>query len=82
MEWVPEMDVSVRNIQHQRFLILFFSIADSIGGDAYWSLGASFISDIPKKSSWPVKLHAWVNAGRLEGIDRSMFLYHSTIAHP
>ncbi|EKM75679.1 hypothetical protein AGABI1DRAFT_116270 [Agaricus bisporus var. burnettii JB137-S8] len=46
--------------------------SDSIGGDAYWSLGASFISDIPKKSSWPVKLHAWVNAGRLEGINRTI----------
>ncbi|KAF9445599.1 hypothetical protein P691DRAFT_805471 [Macrolepiota fuliginosa MF-IS2] len=46
--------------------------SDSIGGDAYWSLGASVISDIPKRPSWPVKLHAWVNAGRLEGINRSL----------
>ncbi|KXN80814.1 SAM50-like protein SPAC17C9.06 [Leucoagaricus sp. SymC.cos] len=45
---------------------------DSIGGDAYWSLGASIISDIPKKPSWPVKLHTWVNTGRLEGINRSL----------
>lgn len=48
-------------------------IADSLGGDAYWSLGASVISNIPKKPSWPVKLHAWVDAGKLEGIDRSTY---------
>ncbi|KAL9709920.1 hypothetical protein Ac2012v2_006980 [Leucoagaricus gongylophorus] len=45
--------------------------SDSLGGDAYWSLGASIISDIPKKPLWPVKLHGWVDAGRLEGIDRT-----------
>ena len=45
--------------------------ADSLGGDLYWSAGLSLISDIPKKPHWPVKLHGWVNAGRLDVVDRS-----------
>ncbi|TFL02734.1 mitochondrial protein [Pterulicium gracile] len=45
--------------------------ADSLGGDAYWSAGLSLISDIPKKPHWPVKTHAYVNAGRLDCLDRS-----------
>lgn len=28
------------------------------------------VSNIPTKSHWPVKTHAWINAGRLEGIDQ------------
>lgn len=51
--------------------------SDSLGGDMYWSAGLSLISDIPKKPHWPVKLHGWVNAGRLDVVDRSeyWFLY-------
>ncbi|KAG8896504.1 hypothetical protein FRB99_008858 [Tulasnella sp. 403] len=45
--------------------------ADSLGGDLYWSTGLSVISNIPKKPHWPVKLHAFVNAGRLDAFDRS-----------
>ncbi|KAF9003410.1 mitochondrial protein [Cyathus striatus] len=44
--------------------------ADSLGGDVYYSVGASVISHIPSKEHWPVKLHGWVNAGRLDAIDR------------
>ncbi|GLB39335.1 putative surface antigen [Lyophyllum shimeji] len=45
--------------------------SDSLGGDLYWSAGASVISNIPTKPHWPVKTHAWVNAGRLDAIDQS-----------
>lgn len=70
MEWVLEKAVSHLFCFSTTGFTVDFAIADSIGGDAYWSLGASIISDVPKKPSWPVKLHAWVNAGRLEGINR------------
>ncbi|KAI0938849.1 hypothetical protein AcV5_000440 [Taiwanofungus camphoratus] len=44
---------------------------DSLGGDLYWSTGLSLISDIPQKSHWPIKAHAFVNAGRLDAVDKS-----------
>ncbi|EAU81471.1 mitochondrial protein [Coprinopsis cinerea okayama7 len=44
---------------------------DSIGGDIYYSVGASLIGDIPNKAHWPLKGHLWVNAGRLEQVDRA-----------
>jgi len=34
----------------------------------------SLISDIPSKAHWPVKMHAWLNAGRLDGVDQGVFL--------
>ncbi|KAL1672467.1 surface antigen-domain-containing protein [Schizophyllum commune] len=42
---------------------------DHLGGDFYWSTGLSFVSDIPRKPQWPVKLHGWVNAGRLDALE-------------
>lgn len=48
------------------------STADSLGGDVHWSTGISVISDIPKKAQWPVKTHVFVNAGRLDTIDKCM----------
>jgi outer membrane protein insertion porin family len=44
---------------------------DSLGGDMYWAAGMSVISDIPKKSHWPIKAHMFVNAGRLDTRDTS-----------
>ncbi|PBK71716.1 mitochondrial protein [Armillaria solidipes] len=44
---------------------------DSLGGDIYWSAGLSIISNIPRKAHWPVKTHLWLNAGRLDAMDRS-----------
>ncbi|EGO03411.1 hypothetical protein SERLA73DRAFT_83345 [Serpula lacrymans var. lacrymans S7.3] len=44
---------------------------DSLGGDIYWSTGISLISDIPRKPHWPVKSHLFVNAGRLDVMDKS-----------
>jgi len=39
---------------------------DSLGGDLYWAAGLSLISNLPLKPHWPVKTHAFVNAGRLD----------------
>ncbi|KAF5369789.1 hypothetical protein D9758_001377 [Tetrapyrgos nigripes] len=44
---------------------------DSLGGELYWLAGVSAISDIPKKPDWPIKIHAYLNAGRLDVVDRS-----------
>ncbi|KAJ3922691.1 surface antigen-domain-containing protein [Lentinula edodes] len=44
---------------------------DSLGGDLYWSAGLSVISNIPKKGHWPLKTHMFLNAGRLDSIDKS-----------
>ncbi|EDR02029.1 uncharacterized protein LACBIDRAFT_186162 [Laccaria bicolor S238N-H82] len=58
---------------------------DYIGGDIYYSAGASLISNIPKKPHWPVKAHLWVNAGRLDALDKSRPLLESiqnTLSRP
>ncbi|THH19607.1 hypothetical protein EW146_g1596 [Bondarzewia mesenterica] len=39
--------------------------SDSVGGDMYWAAGASFISNFPGKSHWPLKLHLFFNAGQV-----------------
>ncbi|KAH7911170.1 surface antigen-domain-containing protein [Hygrophoropsis aurantiaca] len=44
--------------------------ADSLGGEMYWSTGLSLISDIPRKSHWPIKSHFFVNAGRLDSVNK------------
>jgi len=44
---------------------------DSLGGELYWAAGLSLISDFPKKPHWPVKTHLFLNAGRLDNIDRA-----------
>ncbi|KAG6920102.1 hypothetical protein DXG01_010170 [Tephrocybe rancida] len=48
--------------------------SDSVGGDLLWSTGVSVISNLPLKPHWPVKIHAWLNAGRLDAIDRNQSL--------
>lgn len=40
----------------------------------YWSTGISLISNIPRKPHWPVKAHLFLNAGRLDNVDKCMFL--------
>ncbi|KAF8804775.1 hypothetical protein BYT27DRAFT_7106989 [Phlegmacium glaucopus] len=47
---------------------------DSLGGELYYSAGASVISDIPTKAHWPVKAHLWVNAGRLDSVNQDVSL--------
>ncbi|PCH45027.1 hypothetical protein WOLCODRAFT_165558 [Wolfiporia cocos MD-104 SS10] len=53
---------------------------DSLGGELYWAAGLSLISDIPRKPHWPVKIHGFVNAGRLDGIDQSKTLVQNVLA--
>lgn len=50
------------------------NLDDSVGGDLYYSAGVSVVSDIPTRPHWPVKTHAWINAGRLEGLDQCKFI--------
>ncbi|OBZ77893.1 hypothetical protein A0H81_02057 [Grifola frondosa] len=52
---------------------------DSLGGDLYWSTGVSLISDIPRKPHWPVKTHLFVNAGRLDALDKSKSLVDNVL---
>ncbi|THV05391.1 hypothetical protein K435DRAFT_745075 [Dendrothele bispora CBS 962.96] len=47
---------------------------DSLGGDLYWATGIRLISNIPSKPDWPIKTHAFLNAGRLDPIDHSRSL--------
>jgi len=50
--------------------------ADSLGGDVHWSAGVSLITDIPKREHWPVKTHLFVNAGRLDAVDKCWSFSH------
>ena len=59
--------------------VIPYLAADSLGGDLYWSAGLSLISDIPRKPQWPVKLHGFINAGRLGCIDRCACLSFSLL---
>jgi len=43
---------------------------DSVGGDLFWAAGASLITHLPRKPHWPVKAHAFLNAGQLEPLHR------------
>jgi len=43
---------------------------DSLGGDLFWAAGASLITHLPRKPHWPVKAHAFLNAGQLEPLHR------------
>ena len=52
------------------FRSLFDYVVDSLGGELYWAAGLSLISDFPKKPHWPVKTHLFLNAGRLDNIDK------------
>lgn len=52
-------------------------VEDSLGGEVYYSVGLSVVSDIPTKEHWPVKLHGWMNAGRLDTIGPGGALFSS-----
>ncbi len=54
---------------------------DSLGGSLYWSTGVSLISDIPRKPHWPVKTHLFVNAGRLDNVDKCQISSVRTHGH-
>ena len=44
---------------------------DFIGGDLHWETGLSLITPFPTRPNWPLKCHAFVNAGRLTQFDQS-----------
>lgn len=68
------MDVRRRWFYNRRCSDLFY-LADSLGGDCHWSVGASVISNLPLKPHWPLKAHMWLNAGRLDAIDQSELFF-------
>lgn len=41
------------------------SVEDALGGDAYWAAGISAIAPVPKWETYPVRAHAFINAGTL-----------------
>ncbi|KAI0318083.1 surface antigen-domain-containing protein [Amylostereum chailletii] len=47
---------------------------DAVGGDLYWAMGASLITNIPRKPHWPLKTHFYLNAGQLDSMRRSKSL--------
>ncbi|WVF69952.1 hypothetical protein IAT40_004737 [Kwoniella sp. CBS 6097] len=44
---------------------------DSLGGDLSWGLGLSVFSPIPKKEHWPLKLHTFLNGGKVVSYDQT-----------
>ncbi|KAK6903821.1 hypothetical protein I203_107329 [Kwoniella mangroviensis CBS 8507] len=44
---------------------------DSLGGDLSWALGLSVFAPIPKKEHWPLKLHGFINGGKVVAYDRA-----------
>ena len=75
----------------ERFCSPFFTVpsrnslhpytVDSLGGELYWAAGLSLITDFPKKPHWPVKTHLFLNAGRLDNIDKGE-LIPATVTSP
>jgi len=53
---------------------------DSLGGDLFWAAGASVITHLPQKPLWPVKAHAFLNAGQLESVASSSSTLQSSVA--
>jgi outer membrane protein insertion porin family len=54
---------------------LTMGVVDSLGGELFWSAGVSLISDILRRPSWPVKTHVFLNAGRLDLLDKCSFFH-------
>jgi hypothetical protein len=61
-------DVHLRYGPMQAFTSLLKTkyVADSLGGDLSYALGASLITPFPFKPQWPVNGHLFLNAGSLE----------------
>lgn len=51
---------------------------DSLGGDVFYSLGASLFAPIPRCTHWPLKVHAFGNIGQLIQLDATQSLLHSS----
>jgi hypothetical protein len=43
---------------------------DGLGGDLAWALGLSVFAPVPKKEHWPLKLHGFLNVGKVVGYRR------------
>lgn len=50
--------------------ILISDAGDFMGGDLHWAAGLSILAPIPKRPDWPLKMHLFLNAGRLTRIDK------------
>jgi outer membrane protein insertion porin family len=44
---------------------------DSLGGDMGWGLGLSVFTPFWNRAHWPVRVHSFVNAGKVVGYDKS-----------
>lgn len=79
LAWVVTRAVSSLALVVPATLIHVF-LATSVGGDLYYSLGLSILGNVPTRPQWPTKLHAWINAGRLQGINgcTSFFFFVSS----
>ena len=63
------------------FRNLLVCVVDSLGGELCWAAGLSLISDFPKKPHWPVKTHLFLNAGRLDNINRGELIPVAIFLH-
>ena len=45
-------------------------VRDSLGGDLGWAIGASLFAPLPELGHWPLRLHGFVNLGKVVGYDR------------
>lgn len=70
-----EMAVSDMNPVYPH-LALIFHAADSLGGDLAWALGVSVFAPCPTKKEWPVRLHGFLNTGRVVGWESGEPLSH------
>ncbi|SCV69185.1 BQ2448_2205 [Microbotryum intermedium] len=43
--------------------------SDHLGGDLFWALGLSLTAPFPLRPHWPLKVHTFVNAGKLTTFD-------------
>lgn len=46
-------------------------LGDALGGDLAFAMGLSVFAPVPFKKEWPVKLHGFLNLGRVVGWDSS-----------
>lgn len=55
----------------------------SLGGTIYYALGLSLLSNVPTRPTWPIKLHSWVNVGRLQDQGRDVrSTVHTLLTRP
>lgn len=49
--------------------ILELTSVDSLGGDLAYAVGASLFAPVPSKEHWPLKIHTFINAGKVVRYD-------------